>query len=71
MKSGKLTTCVLRSIHDQVLNDPDADKYVSGVAMHWYLDELFPLPGAMDVVHNNFPDKFILYTEACTGAVTP
>ena len=26
------------------------------------------LPGVLDDVHDNFPDKFIMFTEACTGS---
>ena len=35
--------------------------------MHWYADEIVNLPFALDQAHEEFPDKFILYTEACTG----
>ncbi len=57
-----------------MFEDPRNLEYVDGVAVHWYMDEaLWPidealeLPHALDIVHDNFPDKFILYTEACTG----
>ncbi|KAM7286292.1 lysosomal acid glucosylceramidase-like [Ixodes scapularis] len=49
-----------------VLGDADAAKYVQGVAVHWYADE-FVGPGVLDKTHDNFPDKFILATEACKG----
>lgn len=52
---------------DVVLGDPEAAKYVSGVAVHWYMDSLTD-PRVLDKVHESFPDKFILGTEACTGA---
>ncbi|KAH7962396.1 hypothetical protein HPB52_015885 [Rhipicephalus sanguineus] len=52
---------------DVVLGDPGAAKYVSGVAVHWYMDS-FIGPSVLDKVHESFPDKFILGTEACTGA---
>ena len=42
-------------------------EYVDGFAIHWYGDELFGLPNAMDITHDEFPNKFMLYTEACTG----
>ncbi|CAN7939571.1 unnamed protein product, partial [Ixodes hexagonus] len=49
-----------------VLRDPGAAKYVQGVAVHWYSDG-FVGPWVLDKTHNNFPDKFILATEACNG----
>ncbi|XP_037563125.1 lysosomal acid glucosylceramidase-like isoform X1 [Dermacentor silvarum] len=49
-----------------VLGDPEAAKYVHGVAVHGYRDGLAG-PGVLDKVHENFPDKFILPTEACSG----
>lgn len=51
---------------DVVLGDPEAAKYVHGVAVHWYMDEIIG-PWVLDKVHQNFPDKFILATEACPG----
>jgi hypothetical protein len=47
----------------QVLGDPLVRKLVSGIALHWYFDEdnnLHKLPD----IHNEFPDKFLLYTES-------
>ncbi len=59
---------------ENVLSDPRNLDLVDGVAVHWYMDEAFwyldealGLPHALDLVHEAFPDKFILYTEACTG----
>jgi hypothetical protein len=43
---------------------------VDGIAVHWYTDRWFPLPDALDTVHEEYPDKFILYTEACTGEMS-
>ena len=51
----------------EVFSDPRALKYVSGIGVHWYVDEVFPVPFALDQAHEEFPDKFLLYTEACTG----
>lgn len=52
---------------DVVLGDPEAAKYVSGVAVHWYTDSTTNAQ-VLDKVHDSFPDKFILGTEACTGS---
>jgi glucosylceramidase len=51
----------------QVFKNVDAEKYVSGVAVHWYMDALAPA-FALDDVHKKFPSKFLLATEACEGA---
>ncbi|CAG7833437.1 unnamed protein product [Allacma fusca] len=50
-----------------ILNDPDAAKYVSGIGVHWYAD-LISTPSLLATTHRQHPDKFILATEACTGA---
>lgn len=44
-----------------------ANRYVKGLAFHWYLNFLVP-PEILDIVHNRFQDKFILSTEACEGS---
>lgn len=41
--------------------------YVSGFAVHWYLDFL-STPEVFDAVHRKYPHQFILATEACNGA---
>ena len=51
----------------ELFANKEAEPFVSGVAVHWYLDREFDLPLALDQVHHEFPDKFVLYTEACTG----
>nr|XP_039266841.1 lysosomal acid glucosylceramidase-like [Styela clava] len=48
----------------EVLSDPSAAKYVSGIGVHWYWDWLIG-PEKLNITHNLFPDKFILATEAC------
>ncbi len=45
-----------------VLEDPDAARFVWGVAFHWYMSEAFENVGA---VHDLFPDKHLLFTEGC------
>ncbi|EPB74231.1 O-Glycosyl hydrolase family 30 [Ancylostoma ceylanicum] len=51
---------------DTVLNDPEAAKYVSGVAIHWYNDRGVPA-SLLKTTHQRHPDYFILATEACNG----
>lgn len=48
----------------QVFSDAGASKYVSGIGVHWYIDEYSPVV-ALDYTHFEFPDKFLLATEAC------
>ncbi|XP_037561777.2 lysosomal acid glucosylceramidase-like [Dermacentor silvarum] len=50
-----------------VLTDPEAAEYVRGVAVHRYTDKSVS-PAGLDHVHDNFPDKFILSTQACAGS---
>lgn len=49
-----------------MLEDPDCAKYVDGTAVHWYSDEWVG-PSVLDETYGLFPDKFLLYTEACEG----
>lgn len=41
---------------------------VSGIALHWYYDWLFPA-SSMDDFHETFPDKLILYTESSPNKI--
>jgi glucosylceramidase len=50
----------------QLMSDEQVAEYIDGIAVHWYWDTLFP-PSLLDRTHNNFPDKFILATEASVG----
>ncbi|KAK7026758.1 hypothetical protein SK128_022439 [Halocaridina rubra] len=52
---------------DDVMSDSQASEYVSGVAVHWYLDWVTP-PHVLDLTHDRNPHLFLLYTEACTGS---
>lgn len=51
-----------------VLGDPDANKYIAGIGIHWYLDTFLPASLITDA-HNLFPNKFIFATEACEGSL--
>ncbi|KYN01328.1 Glucosylceramidase [Cyphomyrmex costatus] len=46
---------------------PNAKELFSGTAVHWYADEIFS-PIRLSQLHDKYPDKFILMTEACTGS---
>jgi glucosylceramidase len=45
-----------------VLQDPEAAKYIYGVANHWYVSEAFE---NLSKVHEMYPDKHILFSEGC------
>ncbi|CAG7835904.1 unnamed protein product [Allacma fusca] len=49
-----------------VLRDPDAAKYISGIGLHWYGD-IYP-PTILEQAHKEFPEYFLLGTEACIGS---
>ena len=51
-----------------MLKDSEAASYISGIGVHWYIDEVSPL-AALDITHAAFPDKFILATEATVKEV--
>lgn len=49
-----------------ILQDKEAAIYVSGIAVHWYADSLVS-SSLLDRTHDEFPEKWILSTEASTG----
>ncbi|KAJ9573850.1 hypothetical protein L9F63_008774, partial [Diploptera punctata] len=51
---------------DIVLTDETAKSYISGIAIHWYMD-IISQPSLLSEVHDAYPDVFLLYTEACNG----
>ncbi len=55
---------------DTVLENPANEGYVAGIAVHWYIDDIVDIVHSLDEVHDRHPDKFILYSEACTGMGT-
>lgn len=46
-----------------VLSDKEANKYVAGVAFHWYAQHSDK--SMLDRIAHKFHDKFLLSTEAC------
>ncbi len=50
----------------QVLSDPEASRWIYGVAYHCYYDE----PSRQSTLHAMFPDKAIFFTE-CSGSHGP
>ncbi|XP_004714723.1 lysosomal acid glucosylceramidase [Echinops telfairi] len=51
-----------------VLKDPEAAKYVHGIAVHWYLDFLAPAKSTLGETHRLFPDTMLFASEACVGS---
>jgi glucosylceramidase len=54
------------------LDDADAAQYIDGVGIHWYSNYDFPLGyggnfDTMKTFHEQYPDVFLLGTEACEG----
>ncbi|CAG0882579.1 unnamed protein product [Darwinula stevensoni] len=54
------------TFNDDVMSDATMQEWVSGVAMHWYMN--FMPPDIQDTLHEMFPDLMLLGTEACNGA---
>lgn len=52
----------------QVLAEPEAAKYVHGIAVHWYLDFLAPAKATLGETHRLFPDTMLFASEACVGS---
>ena len=50
-----------------VYDDPQASKYVWGTSFHWYTGDHFD---NVRLVHDAFPDKHLIYTEAGMGQGT-
>ncbi|XP_054153227.1 lysosomal acid glucosylceramidase-like [Oppia nitens] len=57
-------TLWVQEFAEAVLKDPEANKFVSGIAFHGYFNNISDF-GQFDQLHKQFPDKFILATELC------
>uniref|UniRef100_A0A2K6PM67 Glucosylceramidase n=1 Tax=Rhinopithecus roxellana TaxID=61622 RepID=A0A2K6PM67_RHIRO len=51
-----------------VRTDPEAAKYVHGIAVHWYLDFLAPAKATLEEIHRLFPNTMLFASEACLGS---
>uniref|UniRef100_G3RYV1 Glucosylceramidase n=1 Tax=Gorilla gorilla gorilla TaxID=9595 RepID=G3RYV1_GORGO len=47
-----------------VLTDPEAAKYVHGIAVHWYVDFLAPAKATLRETHHLFPNTVLFASEA-------
>ncbi|XP_025018572.1 glucosylceramidase-like isoform X2 [Tetranychus urticae] len=50
-----------------ILTDETAASFINGIAFHWYKINNEPHYDELNVVHNNFPNHFLIATEACEG----
>ncbi|GAB6029650.1 hypothetical protein CHUAL_005385 [Chamberlinius hualienensis] len=46
----------------EIMKDPLSEKYVKGVALHWYLDKFTPA-SVIESTHNSYPNQIILMSE--------
>ncbi|CAG0916919.1 unnamed protein product [Notodromas monacha] len=51
-----------------ILGDEAAAGFVDGIGLHWYLDSWFG-PEILSETHDLYPEKFLIYTEACEGDI--
>ncbi|PSN38554.1 Glucosylceramidase [Blattella germanica] len=56
----------LSSWPDVVLTNETVRQFLSGIGIHWYMDQYIPV-SSLATFHENYPDFFLLYTEACMG----
>ncbi|KAK0181571.1 hypothetical protein PV327_003844 [Microctonus hyperodae] len=54
-------------IVDMFADSSEVDKYIGGIAVHWYADNIVP-PSVFDETHKLYPDIPIIMTEACSGS---
>ncbi|XP_043524013.1 lysosomal acid glucosylceramidase-like [Frieseomelitta varia] len=51
-----------------ILRHENSERYVAGIGVHWYKDdESPPTKYTLSKIHNDYPQKFILMTEASNG----
>ncbi|XP_022098086.1 glucosylceramidase-like [Acanthaster planci] len=50
-----------------IYEDEEAAKFLSGIAVHWYMTKGSSTYNSLEETHQTFPDKFLLATEACEG----
>ncbi|XP_043259523.1 lysosomal acid glucosylceramidase-like [Colletes gigas] len=60
---------VLSEFAEPLFRNEDASKYTVGAGVHWYFDKDTPAT-ILDEIHEEFPDKLLLMTEASIGPST-
>jgi glucosylceramidase len=61
----------LKEWAEQILGDPEVARHVWGTAVHWYSSTTNWYPDVLTEVHDRFPAKALLNTEACIDAEVP
>jgi len=56
---------------DAMYDDPEADAYFDGTAVHWYASTYDYFPDALQYAHSKAPEKHLIQTEACVDAEVP
>ncbi|XP_033219935.1 lysosomal acid glucosylceramidase-like isoform X2 [Belonocnema kinseyi] len=56
----------LLSSIDEIFENKEVDKFVSGIGFHFYTDIIIPA-FVLNRTHKKYPEKFLLMTEACEG----
>lgn len=56
----------LTKFSKSLLMDEKSGQYIAGVGVHWYQDDVTHAT-VLDQMHNDFPEKFIMMTEASNG----
>ena len=51
----------------KMLNNTKAFEYTDGIGIHWYWDERIETTAPLDNIHNEYPSKFMMYTESSAG----
>lgn len=51
---------------EQIFQNEQVRQKIYGISVHWYFDNSVS-PTILDEMKKKFPDKQILYTEACNG----
>ena len=57
----------LKSWVNTIMSHPDAEKYVSHVAFHWYFNSISSA-NVLDSINQKYPNLSIWATEACSGS---
>ncbi len=61
----------LKTWVDIMYDDPEANAYYDGTAVHWYASTYDYFPEALQYAHSKAPDKHLIQTEACVDAEVP
>ncbi|CAH1102131.1 unnamed protein product [Psylliodes chrysocephalus] len=59
---------ILAHSYDKIFAEKEVLKYIDGISLHWYYGNE-ENAHILEDFHNKYPDKLILYTEACNGYI--